>query len=363
VPISGRLRLLFLYDVAESIRLDTLRLPESKLAGRSASSGARTEEFARFERPPVIENFEAGLVAGEQIFVRRKYYDVGIITIELSMPFADDWPSLVLKVSRLVNSTEFENYAAQALYAAKSIAGPSLVKPYDTWLSDDYYIVQLDHVFPPGLSASSALPAQDLLVAHGPEIAQLVRGDDLPLSDAERQEVLQASISYSSTDLLVVGWKGALVYDKPEDAEATLQLLEFANTQLLEFRHYDNLLTRLLEQVYTSLEHRKGIFAAWHLSREASRLNTLRLDVMELTEKSDNAIKFVSDMFFARLYRLAAARVGVPDYRNLVEQKLGTAGELYKFMVDRFDQSRGFILELTIVVILVIDLWLLLRGY
>jgi len=30
------------------------------------------------------------------------------------------------------------------------------------------------------------------------------------------------------------------------------------------------------------------------------RLNTIRLDVMELTEKVDNAIKFLSDMFIMR---------------------------------------------------------------
>jgi hypothetical protein len=30
-------------------------------------------------------------------------------------------------------------------------------------------------------------------------------------------------------------------------------------------------------------------------------------------------------MFAARLYRMATAKIGVPDYRNLVEQKLQSA--------------------------------------
>jgi len=33
-----------------------------------------------------------------------------------------------------------------------------------------------------------------------------------------------------------------------------MQLLEYANSQLLEFRHYDDLLTHELEGVYDSLE-------------------------------------------------------------------------------------------------------------
>ena len=64
----------------------------------------------------------------------------------------------------------------------------------------------------------------------------------------------------------------------------------------------------------------------------------------------------------ARLYRLAAAKVGVPDYRKLVDEKLSTAGELYQFMMDEFRQGRAFVMELMIVIILIIDLIFLFRG-
>jgi hypothetical protein len=98
------------------------------------------------------------------------------------------------------------------------------------------------------------------------------------------------------------------------------------------------------------------------VAKIAARLGTIRLDVMELTEKAENAIKFLSDMFYARLYQLAARKVGVEDYRKLVDQKLNTAGELYKFMVDQFNQTRSFVLELAVVIILIIDLAFLFRG-
>ena len=87
-----------------------------------------------------------------------------------------------------------------------------------------------------------------------------------------------------------------------------------------------------------------------------------KLLVAEHPPKVDNAIKFLSDMFYARLYNLIATKVGVPDYRRLVEQKLRTAGELYRFMVDQFNQARSFVLELAIVVILVIEIVFLFRG-
>ncbi|HEX4166573.1 MAG TPA: hypothetical protein VHZ55_13985, partial [Bryobacteraceae bacterium] len=73
-------------------------------------------------------------------------------------------------------------------------------------------------------------------------------------------------------------------------------------------------------------------------------------------------IKFLSDMFYARTYRLAAARIGVNDYRALVTEKLTTARELYDSMVNEFHQSRTFLLELMVVIILLIEIVALFRG-
>src|SRR5262249_12016905 len=150
--------------------------------------------------------------------------------------------------------------------------------------------------------------------------------------------------------------------DTPQDAVPAIQLLEYANTQLLEYRHYDEVLTSVLSKVYRSLERRSTVFARWRMAREAEDLNTLRLDIIELAERTDNSIKFLSDMFYARLYRLAEDRVGVGDYRRLVDSKLRTAGDLYSFMMNEFHQGRAFVLELMVVIILIIDLVVLFRG-
>jgi hypothetical protein len=361
ISLRGHIRVLFLYDVAEAIGLDVLRAMAEKKGVELRSSLAHpVPHHLRFERPPSIE--PAGLMAldtGESVEVTTKYYDYGVVSIEMELPFEGDWDSLVSQSNRWSNVAELENRANDLLAMALKRATPALVRPYKTWLREDYFIVHLPEIT---AQDGSTLTAADLLASHAREVAQLVRGESVPLSDAERQEVLQSSISYSRTDLLVVGWTGALVYGHSEVAEMTIQVLEYANTQLLEFRHYDGLLTQLLDGVYRSLERRGGVIDAWRQSREAARLNTIRLDVMELTEKVDNAIKFLSDMFYARLYNLASAKVGVPDYRALVDQKLRTAGELYRFMVDQFNQTRSFVLELAVVIILIIEFFFLFRG-
>src|SRR5262245_56807236 len=96
----------------------------------------------------------------------------------------------------------------------------------------------------------------------------------------------------------------------------------------------DSVLTGLLDKVSRTLEKRSDALGGWRLGGEARRVNAIRLEVRQLAARVDNAIKFLSDMFAARLYRTAATKIGVPDYRLLVEQKLQSAGELYDFMIE-----------------------------
>ena len=201
-----------------------------------------------------------------------------------------------------------------------------------------------------------------MIAQHGRDIARIVRGELAELSEEECREILGSQMSYYPEDLLVVGWTAAFLCDTPEGATPTVQLLEYANSQLLEFRYYDKLLTHVLERVYSSLDQRGGLFRRWRLANEARNLNKIRLDVRELTERIDTSIKFLSDMFSARQYRMAAGKIGVVDYRRVVDSKLQMAGDLYTFMMDQFHSSRGFVLELMVVIILVIELVFVFRG-
>ncbi len=359
--LAGTFWLLFLYDVCEEIRLDELRaILGAQPAGREPSFRRPTPEYVRFEKPPVIEFLEPlQLETGERLQAQMHYYEYGVVSIELQLPFAFDWRELLRLAARSIAAPEIEKRASDSVRRYLTRAQPALVKPYQDWLTEDYYIIQLH---PLTKDDGSIVTADQLIAQHGDEIAQVVRGEELRLAEDERAEILQSRRSYYPEDLVVIGWTAALIYDTPEGALPVLQLLEYANSQLIEFRYYDDMLTRLLAGVYRSLDKGTGVLARWRLAREAGRLNTIRLDVRELTERMDNSIKFLSDMYSARVYRLAAGKVGVTDYRELVDEKLHTAGDLYQFMVDQFQQSRAFVLELLVVVILIVELVYLFEG-
>jgi hypothetical protein len=349
--MRGFIRQLVLFDVADEIRLDTLRAalgiaePE-----RSPAFSRPAPDYVRFERPPVVEPLRV-----DHFEARAKYYGYGVVSIELDQHFSLEWPELIELSATLLSDPSVEQRATDLLRPRLEKARAALDKPYKTWLDEDYVIITV--VPEPGYD-----DAADLLANCGCEIAQIVRGENKLLSESEIREILDARISYYQNDLLVVGWSAAFVFDSHAAAGPTLQLLEYANTQLLEFRHYDELLTRVLAGVYRSIDRGTGVWRRWGLAGEAESLNTIRLDIIELAERTETSIKFLSDMFYARMYRLAAARVGVHDYRTLVDQKLQTAGELYEFMVDRFDRGRGFFLEVVVVVILLIEIVFLFRG-
>jgi len=353
--MKGSLLGIILHDICEEIRLDELReILGAKRVERTFKHA--TPEYVRFEKPPVVEQLDPILLSsGESLRPQVKYYDYGVVSVILELEFDADWDELVRLAAQWVPSAELERQAQQIVRARLKRIAPAIVRPYTEWLSEDYYIFLLSDVpdRPSGV---------DLLSQHGGEIAEMLRGEATPLAQSESQDVLQANLSYYPNDLVVVGWNAALVYDGPSGAETSVQILEYANSQLLEFRHYDELLTRELAGVYRSLKQRAGFWRRWRMRAEASRLSSLTVEVTELVERADTAIKFVSDMFSARLYRLAAAKVGVPEYKNLVNEKLHTAGELYRTLIDEFHQSRGFALELMVVIILLIELVYLFRG-
>lgn len=354
--LSGSVLVLIQFDVCEELRLDQLQQAVNARTLQQPKTKHSVPSYVRYHRPPVVGPLKPLILAGgEQLEGEIKYYDYGVVSVIYTLNFSGDWQSLVHLASQWVWDADFASRVEPIVRERLGHAATAMVKPYSRWLSEDYFIFHVRE-------ESVALSTAELTRDHGREIAQIVRGDKLRLSEGECAEVLQSRISYYENDLAVIGWNAAFLYDSNAGAETAIQLLEYANSQLLEFRHYDDLLTGILDNVYQSLERKKGMLLRWRMARSASRLHSVLLEIGELTERVDNSIKFLSDMFAARLYRLAAARVGVPDYKDLVAKKMKTAEDLYHDMVEQFNQARGFFLEVLVVLILLIELFYFFRG-
>jgi hypothetical protein len=339
--MEASLHALFLYDVAESIDLEAVPQPRR----------TSPEKPLGFDKPPVAIHSEQTELRGHAVEIVCKAFEFGVLSTSLRFPFSGSWEELVHASHEILDDQAVEACArsfAQRALTPKFTA--SIREPYAEWLHEDYMVI----VTPIQGTAT------ELVAQHGHEIARMVRGEVLPLSKAEEQEVMGSAMSCYSSDLLVVGWAAAFVSDSAEGAEADLQLLEYGNSQLLEFRHYEQRILQMLRELdppagTTEIRHPRR-----RIVRDTGRLNTLRLDVMEVAARSDNAVRLFGDMFYARAYRTIASRIGVDDYRRLLEKRLAASGELYHFLVDQINHRRAYALEFLVVLILVVELVLFL---
>ena len=129
-----------------------------------------------------------------------------------------------------------------------------------------------------------------------------------------------------------------MIYDTEAGAQETLELLEYANSQLLQFRYYDQLLDTELQRIYAQLQAH-GWGRPWlgrRYTRAAHHVHSLFIDVNELTD-------------FDR-------------WKENVREKLQTLDDIYRFAVEQTAMTRGEFLEITIVLILVLDLVLFFAG-
>ena len=68
-----------------------------------------------------------------------------------------------------------------------------MVKPHQSWLSEDYFVIHLK-------DAEPALSGAELIAQHGTEIARIVRGEQAEFSQREGEEILGSRLAYYPDD-------------------------------------------------------------------------------------------------------------------------------------------------------------------
>ncbi len=349
----------YLFDIAESVELASIPslIGGPTVAARLAPKSA-TPAYVQYENPPLSFDGETvGIEPTEGFRVRFRLYDYGVMSIALQRPFSGDWPDLMALGQSLIESDELEQRAVDLCRKVSDRLRSSLKGFHTSPLSEDYLVIAITEL-------DRRWTAEELLSAHGSDIAMMLRGERQALSSQEQEAVLRHRISYLADDLVVPTWNAAFVYDSPAGAQAALEILEFANSQLLEFRYYDEHLDRELASIYGSLQEPRWVdeWIGSRYTRAARRVHALYVDVNELTDRTENALKFIGDIYAVRLFWLVGGRLGLETWKADVEAKLKTLDDVYRFSVEQSSMSRGQLLELTIVLILVLELVLILLG-
>lgn len=353
---EGQVRASFLFDVAES--LDLQRLPallKSETGRAHLQPKPYTPAYVQFSPSPVTLSVEERALSDFRI--SYKFYDYGVVSVTLWKPFAGSWAQLLAEGGHLQGNAEIETFAEQACRKILERCSGACQKLRPDFLDEDYLIFAV-HAF------DRAVTAGELLEKHGGEIASLLRGESGPLHPEEVREVLGTRISYLNNDLIIPTWNTAFVYDTPRGAEAAFELMEFGNSQLLEFRYYDALLDRELDRLYTLVGEKRTSWPwhGWRSTRMAQQVQSLLIDVKSLADKTENTLKVVGDVYAARLLRLIESRLGLDAWKASVNDELATLDRIYRFLNDQVNIARSMTLEAIIVAVLLVELWMILVG-
>jgi hypothetical protein len=348
---SGAVRAYYLLDVADTIDLASM--------GADADKGLAPAEFPlrphtspaylQFPLPPLVAKLPEATIGDLRCDVRVKYFDYGVISLRLSFDAKGTWNDLAALAERVRTDERIAQYAATTGALLCDEIASALDDRHEP-LVEDYFTIEIDRFTQP-------IDARSLVDEHGAALAGLLLGERAPLSEAETEEALRVRFSYYEDDLTIVQWDTAFLYDRSESARAIEDILEFANSQLIELRTYDALLDRELDVIYKMQPGSPGRSLSGR--READQAATLRyliVDVLELIDRSSNALKVVGDAYYARIYRAAAKRLGIADWQRQIDTKLASVGDMYRFVSDQARNRRDEFLELIIIVLIALEL-------
>jgi hypothetical protein len=357
---SGEIVVQRLFDVAYAIDLARAEASWSNRTGTASARRRLTTTPAKamaFDVPPVALVLESADVeiAGRSTPARvsARLYDFGVATLSVTFPVTDmAWPDYVRfadAADRAIGPGSATTLWATLIASLRARIGQAFVRPSATMLEEDYLLAIVREFDEPMTAA--ALQARV-------DIAPLLAGDQRPLAESARSDLLRRQFSYYTDDLVALTWDRAFIVEPRDDSDVA-DVLEVANAQLLELRWYDELLDAELPRMreHVAETHRAfNLFAPRRLARLARKLYSLVAEVTELREKVDNALQVTEDVYLARVYSAALDLMRVPEVGAAVDRKLAIVRDTYAALYAEASATRAGLLETTIILLIAFEI-------
>ena len=341
------------FDVANFVELDKIKKILNKQPEESPIQLDKlSPTYMQYAEPPLLlqlgkktlklDDFEVSSL------VSAKIYPFGVVSIIFRIPLKGSLESIKKAAVELGDSkgkivAEAKTFLARLLKDMTE----SLVKPNPQQEND---VLMVFHV----REFEEKVSAQEFLKKNSEDIAVLLTSEDKDLSDKALSEVLKNNSSYYKNDLAIAYGNAAFLID-PSEAFDMLDIMEFAFTQGIELRLFDSLLDKELDKAYDEVEKsgKAGFFYNYEAARDG--VAQLRLEVSEVVEKVDNALKLVGDSYLARVYALASNALHLHEWRAGIEAKLDSLEYVYEVLDDKAHSKRDlkFWVVLTVLEVLI----------
>jgi hypothetical protein len=351
--LSGLLHAYVAFDWGEELDLEAARrlipaeIQDLLRRRRTPTSFAYSPPPLRVPLPGLsISLDEVGTVQPE---AEATLFDFGGVSVWLRIPLQLSPQQVRHLAGTLAEPRAVVEVAQSAVSPLFEKLKSAIVKPdWEPSFSEEYFVFH----FPPEPALDPALLLRD----HRPWLAGLLRLEQEPLSAEEIHEALERVLSYTPADVFLPDWASAVLVDR--DCDETLQAIEFANLQLLEYRFMDHRLDgrmRTAYQLISYLSTHRLPFWRTH-ARPLRMLGELKAEANQWFERTGNVLKLVGDQYLARVHQQLAARFHLGEWEEIIRRKIAVLEGIYQIVSDQAGRYRGEVLEWVVVILIAFEI-------
>lgn len=350
---QGHVIALFAFDVGYETDLAKVRELFRTTPVQPLSRKKQTPAYLQYSKPPQLLHLGATPeLVTRPGHIQATFFDFGCVSIAyrwvIALPDEPlDFASLPA-LSNDLHQRNLEDHAGELIESLRQQMAPAITRPALSTMVEDYFLFVVEKMTEPA-------SVSNLIAEHADVLAQTLRFERKPLSDELQTEVLRQRLTYHQDDLVLLDWNAAIIVDA--DYEDTVNVLELLNVELLEARYVDAQLDARLNEFEALIRRPKE--SAWPLrnpyKKSIQDLAELRIESALLSERVENALKLIGNLYLARLHDLAAERFKLQEWEKQIKQKLEVASEFYQLLNDRIHTAQSHTLEWIIIILILVE--------
>lgn len=278
------------------------------------------EQFKGLKDAPYFQPIDIELVSlgeetlvieGYAVAVTRQRYDGVVQMVEchydLRNPFAPSVLQERMKIENVLQSRYIpENHSREGLF-------------------EEYTI----------LLVKDARPSPEKWIEKNAlALANFIRSQREVLDREEIGDILVSRTRYSTQELTLVDWEGAVIIAPNNDFQSDIVLLKIGNYQLLRYRMLDKSIEDLLDRINERFfQNRRRPRATRGMVRQIAEH---KLELMLDFERAEQNLLLIGDWYTAKLYESIHNELYLKDWKESVKSKLDNLESIVATIRDNF---------------------------
>ena len=257
---------------------------------------------------------ETIVIEGYAVAVMRHRYDDLVQMVECRFDLPDPFAASVLPVRTKIQS------ALQSRFIPEKHRHSGLFEEYSILLVKD------------------AKPTPDKWIEKNDiKLANFIRSQRDVFDKGEMNEILGSRTRYSTEELTLIDWEGAVIIAPKADYRSDVALLKIGNYQLLRYRMLAQSIEEMLDKINEAFfQGRRRPRATRGLIRQIAEH---RLEVMLGFERAEQSLLLIGDWYTAKLYESIHNELYLKDWKESVRNKLDNLENIVETIQENFALS------------------------